>query len=116
MIQRCTNENAPAFKNYGGRGIQVSASWREFSAFYADMGDPPIGLTLDRRDNDLGYCKDNCYWATDKQQSSNKRTNIVVTIDAITLTLKEWCERKNLKYWTVHARIRRGASAEGALR
>jgi hypothetical protein len=31
------------------------------------------GLTLDRIDNTLGYCKSNCKWSTYKEQNNNKR-------------------------------------------
>jgi hypothetical protein len=30
-------------------------------------------MTLERRNNDLGYSKDNCYWATRKQQAATRR-------------------------------------------
>src|SRR4030095_12707780 len=50
MIQRCTNPNATKYPIYGGRGILVCERWREFPGFFADMGEPPPGLTLDRID------------------------------------------------------------------
>jgi hypothetical protein len=74
MIQRCTNPNNTAWNYYGGRGITVCARWlTSFEAFYADMGPRPEGLTLDRRNNDLGYSPDNCRWATWAEQGGNKR-------------------------------------------
>lgn len=74
MIQRCTNESSPGFKNYGGRGITVCERWRNrFSAFLADMGERPPGLTIDRIDNERGYEPSNCRWATKTQQSRNRR-------------------------------------------
>lgn len=74
MIQRCTNPNTKAYKHYGGRGITICASWREsFEAFLTDMGERPAGTTLDRRENDGDYEKDNCRWATKEQQITNRR-------------------------------------------
>lgn len=74
MIQRCTNSNNPGYKNYGGRGITVCAEWlSSFINFFKDMGKRPIGLTIERINNDLGYFKDNCCWATVADQNRNHR-------------------------------------------
>lgn len=73
MIKRCTNPNASNYHNYGGRGITVDPRWLVFENFYEDMGDPPPNTTLDRENNNQGYSKENCRWATWSQQMSNRR-------------------------------------------
>ena len=73
MVQRCTNQNNKRWSSYGGRGICVCDRWLKFDNFYADMGDRPLGRSLDRIDNNLGYFKENCRWATTLEQSRNKR-------------------------------------------
>jgi len=73
MVQRCTNKKSTNYKNYGGRGISVCDEWLLFDNFYKDMGDDKKGLTLDRIDNDKGYTKENCRWATYSEQADNKR-------------------------------------------
>lgn len=77
MIKRCTNPNNDHYKNYGGRGITVCERWlHSFEDFYEDMGIRPFGMTLDRKDTNGNYCKDNCKWSTPKEQANNRRNRI----------------------------------------
>lgn len=73
MRKRCREVNSPDYARYGGRGIKVCKRWNEsFLAFLKDMGERPPGMTLDRKDNDKGYTKKNCRWATQKEQVANR--------------------------------------------
>jgi hypothetical protein len=73
MVARCSNPKLKDYPSYGGRGIAVSEEWRSFENFYRDMGERPPGLSIDRIDNDKGYCKENCKWATRSEQRRNRR-------------------------------------------
>jgi len=73
MKQRCTNPTNIAYKYYGGRGISFCSRWDAFENFFEDMGERPIGLTLERVDNEKGYSKENCKWANQKEQIRNSR-------------------------------------------
>lgn len=86
MLDRCYNPRNPAFKNYGGRGIDVDDLWRySFEKFAEDVGEGGPGLTLDRVDNDRGYGPDNFRWATATMQANNKRTNLPFDVKAVAL-------------------------------
>ena len=75
MRARCYGVRRPDYKYYGGRGITVCGRWNSFPAFAEDMGPHPgKGWTLDRKNNNQGYSKRNCRWATSTRQNRNKRT------------------------------------------
>ncbi len=115
MIQRCTNPNNKDYKDYGGRGIKVCKSWLKFEGFFQDMVKRPKGLSLDRIDNNGNYCKENCRWATNKEQHRNTRRAILVIIYGVTKPLAEWCEIYNMNYNTVRNRLCYGWTSEEAL-
>jgi len=74
MTARCYNPNIPDFQKYGARGITVCNRWRHsFENFLADMGERPVGRTIDRINNNRGYTPSNCRWATKSEQCRNTR-------------------------------------------
>jgi len=77
MKARCLKSTHPHYHNYGGRGITISKDWLEsFESFLQDMGERPIGHTLDRINSNDDYKKENCKWSTYKEQANNRR-NII---------------------------------------
>lgn len=109
MRKRCEDDTVPCWKNYGGRGITVCDRWKDFTNFYADMGNRPTEQhQLERRDNDGPYSPENCYWATRTQQARNRRNTRRLTINGEEKTLIEWCEEYEADYYVVYSRIRKG--------
>lgn len=74
MVSRTKNPSHKNAKFYSERNIDVDPDWLEFENFYRDMGDKPYGMWLERKDNNKGYCKDNCKWETPSRQCSNRRS------------------------------------------
>ena len=76
MKDRCYNQNARQYQDYGGRGISVCDEWREsFAAFrdWALANGYQEGLSIDRIDVNGNYCPENCRWITMAEQQRNKR-------------------------------------------
>lgn len=71
MKRRCTDPTHYQFKNYGERGIIICSNWlHSFETFLTDMGNrPSANYSLERRNNNKNYNKENCYWATAKEQA-----------------------------------------------
>lgn len=117
MNQRCHNRNDSAYRNYGGRGIQVCDRWRHsFQNFASDMGDRPTSKhTLERIDNDKGYSPDNCRWATRKEQSRNTRVNRRITIGGKTQILQDWVDQYGISTTLVINRTKRGWPIRAAI-
>jgi len=106
MKARCTNANNPSYLNYGGRGITICNRWlNSFENFLDDMGNCPLGHSIDRINNSKGYYKENCEWKTSQQQALNRRNNDLQTYKNETKPLKKWCDELNINYKKIYARI-----------
>lgn len=78
MKTRCGNPNHNDYKHWGARGITYDPRWECFLNFYEDMGARPSkAYTLERKDNNGNYCKENCIWVLKKHQQRNQRTTVL---------------------------------------
>lgn len=117
-MSRCCNPIDKAYKNYGGRGIRVTESWKHFKNFALDMGlRPEEHLTLERKDNGLGYEKSNCIWASRSDQCVNRRlfqNNTTGRTGVIKRSRNQWVAR--FEYLGTRYRIGVYSSLEKASR
>lgn len=118
MLKRCFNEKSEAYKRYGGIGITVCPEWlgehgfENFAEWSISHGYEE-NLTLDRFPNQKGnYEPSNCRWATVKEQANNRKTNIYITRNNETHTMREWCDILGLDYGLVNGRKQKGWSED----
>lgn len=110
--QRCSDRKGREYHNYGGRGILVCAEWADnnsgFERFYewAMANGYQSDLTIDRTDVNLGYSPENCRWITNKRQQNNKRTNVYLSYNGETHTMKEWSDILGVTYSKIRYHIR----------
>ena len=117
MKQRCTNKKNQAYKDYGGRGITICEEWaNSFQAFFDYIGKrPSIQHEIDRIDNSRGYEPGNVRWSTAKENSLNRRNNVLLTHNGETLTVSQWAEKLGVKYSLIWSRIKTGWTPSDAL-
>lgn len=116
MHWRCNNKSKN--KDYSGRGIKVCERWSSFENFFEDMGNKPTdNHEIDRIDNNLGYCHNNCKWSTCKQNSRNKTNSFIVESLGVKKCLSELCEENKVKYGMIYYRMKKlGMTFDEALR
>ncbi len=115
MKNRCLNKNNHAYDKYGGRGIMVCNRWMKFDNFYADMGEKPEGMSIERTDNSKGYSPENCKWATCIEQANNTRKNKCYEYNGESLTIPQWGRKLSINHKMLAKRIRNGMSIEDAI-
>ena len=111
-ITRCNSVRNKEYKNYGGRGIKIE--WKNFIEFRDDMYEGYLqhvrlygekNTQIERVDNNGNYCKENCRWATRKEQMRNYRNNRVIYFRGESRSLVEWSEILGIKYQTLRTRL-----------
>lgn len=116
---RCCNPKHPNYRNYGARGITMCDEWKSYPAFEAwaiETGYDPNAerkaISIERINNEKGYCPQNCTWATPKEQMNNRRFCVYVESNGKTYTLKQLSESLDMNYSTFMSRYSRGWSVE----
>lgn len=112
--QRCGNPKNTSYPRYGGRGITLCDRWHSFDSFLEDVGEIPIGKTLDRIDNNKGYEPGNVRFATAEEQSNNRRSNRLIEYKEKSQTAAQWAKEIGIPYKTFHYRLQNGWTLEEA--
>jgi hypothetical protein len=115
ILTRCYNKNVKAYSLYGGRGIQVCDKWKSFLAFFADVGEPPTGTSLDRINTDGNYEPGNVRWATPREQCNNKRNNTIIEYNGKKQTVANWARETGIEKSVLLYRIKTGWPIEQVL-
>jgi len=115
MKARCNNQNHKNYNRYGQRGIKVCQEWDEnFINFYNDMQESynvhvaiygTRDTTIERIDNDKGYCFKNCKWATHAEQNANTSSNKRLTFNGESHTISEWSKITGLNRKVIWDRV-----------
>lgn len=108
--RRIIDKSHKDYPRYGAKGLTFD--WKDYHSFKTDMYQPYLdhckkfgksNTSIDRIDGAKGYSKENCRWATIKEQASNKKTNRYFTYKGKTMIIADWareigCSRQALRY------------------
>ena len=108
---RCYSINSQSYDYYGGRGICMSDEWRNsYVAFLNDMGRKPIvenvRYSIERKNVNGNYCKENCYWGDDEIQANNKTTSHFIEYLGEIKTVAQWAKIYNIPTSNFHTRLK----------
>jgi uncharacterized protein YjcR len=76
---------------------------------------PTLNHSIERIDNDKGYSKDNCVWATRSEQALNKRNTLKIALGGVEKPLVVWAEKVGIPANTIRSRKYKGWSDHDAL-
>lgn len=106
MKNRCYNKNTVSYKHYGARGIKVCDEWvTNFETFYNDMIETyENGLTIERKEVNKDYSKNNCIWIPKADQSRNRTNTIWVATEKGLMTVAEAAKEAEVSWFCMYNR------------
>lgn len=116
MIARIQIPETKGYEHYGGRGITVDPAWLRFKNFWRDM-QPGYSdaMTIERKDVNGPYCKDNCRWATNMEQQANKRTTRLVSYRGREMHLAEFCRTAGVTRGAISSYLQKHGTGDAAM-
>lgn len=116
MTSRCENQNNSAYQWYGARGIKVCERWKVFESFLEDMGSAwQPGLTIERKNVNGDYCKDNCVWANREVQANNTTRSLFIEFAGERMTVAQLAKRVGMSRHRLTKRLENGWSIDSAI-
>lgn len=117
MAWGCMKQRVMHDKRYIDKGIKICDRWLEsFENFLEDMGVcPDDKYSVDRIENDKGYYKENCRWASRSEQQRNKTDTRMITFNGKTQAAADWADELGMRVNTIKNRLDRGWSVERTL-
>lgn len=112
MFARCNNKQNKSYQRYGAKGVKVCQRWSAFENFLSDMGDPPVGMSIDRVNSMGDYEPSNCRWATNTQQCRNRSNTVFLEYQGRKQALGAWAEELGVPYKRLQGRLRAGWTVE----
>ena len=107
---RCYDENDKSYRWYGAKGIKVSKQWLDepssFELWALESGYKK-GLTIDRIDENKGYCPENCRWVTNQENAKYKSTTNLIKANEELHTGREWSNILNFGVNVINKYVRK---------
>lgn len=104
MKDRCEQPSNPNYAGWGARGIKIL--WESYEQFRHDMLPSYVpGLTIERKDNNGHYCKDNCIWIPRGKQAQNRRDTVFLEFEGERKCLSEWARIKGMSVGVLWHRL-----------
>ncbi len=116
MKMRCYDKNRAAWKQYGGRGIEVCSEWKDsFESFYywAMSNGYSDNLTIERVDVNGNYEPSNCKWISLEKQQANRTNTVLIADNGEFFTLRGLSEKYGIPQLTIKRRYDRAVSKHG---
>lgn len=117
ILTRCRNKHSQFYHRYGGRGITVCQEWLDFTSFldWSKSSGYKPDLEIDRRDNNLGYCPENCRWVTRSVNQNNRSSNVNLVINGERFTIALASRRFKIPISTIRNRLVSGRTPDQAI-
>lgn len=123
IYRHMKNRTSPRYherKYYFDRGIHICDEWLGQDGFekfkeWSLANGYNDSLTIDRINNDKGYCPENCRWVSMAVQNRNKRSNINISFNGKTQCISDWSKEIGISVSTIQARLYLGWDAVEAI-